>query len=376
MVRYIDTASGSADDSLGSWLSENLVAGIRAFLGQTAWFSYGALEHFADGLVDAVARHQPVTIVVGANAGALPEVDLRRLYELIGRSPESALIVVRYGNATFHPKVFFVERSDGSKTAVIGSANLTPPGIEWNVEAGVVLDTAQGDDDGVLESVRFAIQRWRQRIGPGVFSVASAGDIDRLVTDGIVNDPQLPKKVEKPQPAGKEARSGGAAVVGYRTRVWKPPVVGLPPAPPMRWAKKMSRSDAQQVDEGTNPTGKLRLTKSVFDIDHVTYFRSQLFGTETWEAEVRKGGKTYEVAMVDFEVVFDGVALGQHTLKVDYALHRVADQGNVPTVLAWGHDLSAELAAKDRSGDWVTIERFPGGPYRLAIQPGRPAWAG
>ena len=133
--------------------------------------------------------------------------------------------------------------------------------------------------------------------------------------------------------------------------------------------------NAQRLTGDTNPTGKLRLTKSVFSIDHVTYFRQVLFYDETWTVEVRKGNKSYELAQVDFDVEIDGKDLGTHTLMIDYALHRVAGQANVSTVLAWGHQLGQLLASKSHAGDWVVIERFAGPRYRLSIEKKRPGWA-
>ena len=224
----------------------------------------------------------------------------------------------------------------------------------------------------------------------------------KLVDDGIIDTPQAPKKVEPPQPAGKSGGRGTKrpATIGFRSRGWKPPPSTKPPAktpakvtpaklkPPSgkpkapaapgvakRWAKKLASSDAQKVKAGTKRTGKLRLTKSVFNIDHIQYFRYDLFAPQSWQAEVRSGGKTYEVAMVDFDVTFSGRSLGTRTLMIDFALHRVAKQKNVPTILAWGYGLAVELAKKDRTGDWVVIELLSDGSYRLVIQAARPAWA-
>jgi hypothetical protein len=403
MVRYVDSAHGEGD-GLGAWLETNLLVDSQALLIQSAWFSYGTLGAFAGVVAVLVERSAELSFVIGSNVGSLTKVDLERLWNLVAPGDNSRLAVIRYRNATFHPKVFYIEREDGSRTALIGSANLTPGGTEWNVEAGIVLDTRDGDDEGAFDDIRAAIGAWFERDEDGVFRVEGQDTIDALADDGVIDVPQPKRVIEPDQPAGKDTEGGDdthtPSVIGLRKRFWKPP--SAPPPEPVgavegeealeepttvpeplqpaaadaRWAKRLSPSDAQQPPQaGTNPTGKLRLTKAGLDIDHITHFRHQLFGDETWEAEVRTGNVTYEVAMVDFRVLIGGQDLGTHTLMIDYALHRVANQANVPTVLAWGTELGRELARTSRAGEWVVIERLPGPTYRLTIQPDAPDWA-
>lgn len=382
MVRYFDTALDPDGPSLGSWLEDNLHEKTAGLHIQSAWFSFGALEPFAETIAGLSRSGSATHLVVGANGGALPALDVERLWELLDGGEDSSLVVVRYKNAVFHPKTFVTRSSNSSRSALVGSANLTSSGTEWNVEAGVILnDSADGVEE--IDRIVAATNRWRSINTDGVFGIRSLSDVELLREEGVI-DVEQPKRTTDDTSSSTRSseRNQSSLKLGLRRRFWKRPRTSAPPkpasptaAPPrpttetdsVRWTKKLASSDAQQTKDGTNPTGKLRLTKSVHEIDHVTWFRNTLFAEETWEAEVRSGGKTYEVAKVPFTVEIGGEDLGTHTLLVDYALHRVSDQANVPTVLAWGPELSKTLAETSRIGEWVVISRLPDSTLRLTI---------
>lgn len=158
------------------------------------------------------------------------------------------------------------------------------------------------------------------------------------------------------------------------------PLTASPPAPPSPpvspvaptvtdiWTKEMKRSDAQQVSEKSHPTGLLRLTKEDHDIDHLKWFRQIFFRAPVvWKHAVDRGTKPIELADVPFDVRIGGVDRGTFVLKVDHGPHRESEQGNVPTLIHWGHELGAELRRHDRSGRMLTLERLDTGTYRLTI---------
>jgi hypothetical protein len=259
--------------------------------------------------------------------------------------------------------------------------------LAWNVEASISLDSNGGDAPNVLNQISAAIDRWHTSNDEGVYVISSADDVRRLTAASLIDVPQ-PELPELPEPTAQRA----ALRAGRRSRLWRPSVLAAPPAAAvvarrrpgrplaptgatLHWCKDLRSSDAQRVGAGTNPTGKLRLTESGFPIDHRTYFRQQFFQPAVWTAEVRSGGKTYEVANIDFDVRIHGRSIGVQTLAIDHAQHREAGQGNVVTVLAWGPELSRRLRARSYIGNWVVIERRPDGTFVLSIQQSKPAWA-
>ena len=389
LPRYFDTGSGQANECLGEWLNVNCRVGIQSFRGQFGYFEISALQPYAQALADVAQRGNAVKFVLGANDGNLSAEDVRGVLNIIQATTNGGLVVVRYANALFHPKTLHLMRDDGSEAVLVGSANFTGRGLGQNVEAMIGLDTRDGDALSMIHAVRDAIDRWSDVVSDGVFSIRSEQNVLQLIADGVIDVPQVRRST-----ASIKLRRSTQSTLGRRVRLWTPPTGGKSsvrrtphsgrplPAPTgtanliphfTRWCKQLSKSDAQQVTQATNPTGKLRLSKAGFDIDLQTAFRNDLFGAANWQA-VTRNGKTYEVAEVDFEVQVRGNALGTLTLTVDHAAHRVAGQNNVPTVLAWGLRLNQMLRGTNYVGDWVVIENNVSG-YTLTIQTAKPSWS-
>jgi len=380
VARYLDTGAGDREQCLGVWLQRNVASDILGFRAQFGYFRFAAFSPFASILRDVGARGNAVHLVLGSNNGGLPADDLRSTFEVVQGTANSSLTVVAYRNAAFHPKTAHVTRGDGSVAAIVGSANLTQHGTGWNVEASMALDSREGDASDLLDGIAAAIDWWRGVTTAGVFTIAQPGDIDRLVADGLVNVPQP----EAPRLPGGARSHRARARAGTRRRLWgrstprrrgsgRPGVRARGRATaPLRWWKQLAPSDAQQVTGRTNPTGKLRLAKAGHDIDHKTFFRRRMFRGVRWRRETR-GGKRYEVADVEFDIVVRGRFLGTMALRVDHAPHRVADQNNVPTILAWGSGLCSLLRSASYVGDWVVIERRGDGTFALTIQQDQPS---
>ncbi len=400
MPQYFDSGNGQPSECLGQWLDINLVPGILSFRGQFGYFEISALSPYRQVLSDTAQNGGSVRFVLGANDGNLSADDVRGVLDLVEGTANGSLVVVRYDNALFHPKTLHLVRQDGSEAAVVGSANFTGRGLGRNVEAMVALDTRDADNQAVIKAVADAIDRWNGVTSDGVFAVQSEQDVQRLIADGVIDVPQI----RRPSTSIKNRR-GKRSTLGKRSRMWTPPAVARSavsrpasarsssagsrpsanrPAPNnaapnttstfTRWCKQLSKSDAQQVTQATNPTGKLRLSKAGFDIDLASAFRSDMFGAANWQTLTRNG-KTYEAAEIDFDVEVRGNWFGTLTLTVDHAAHRVAGQNNVPTVLAWGTRLNQALRGANYVGEWVVIEQNTGNGFLLTIQSAKPSWA-
>ena len=129
MPRYLNTGAGDPAQSLGAWLSENIVRGIKGLRAQFGYFSFGALEHFAPTIRACGEAGYPVHLVLGSNHGSLTQIDLIRTLRVIEDLSDASLTVVAYTNAEFHPKTVHIARADDSATALVGSGNLTDRGL-------------------------------------------------------------------------------------------------------------------------------------------------------------------------------------------------------------------------------------------------------
>lgn len=111
-------------------------------------------------------------------------------------------------------------------------------------------------------------------------------------------------------------------------------------------------------------TGNLRLNKESFSIDHKTYFRRDFFQLLPWSASSRD--LRVEEVDIAFDVWVRGVSLGSLNMRISHAVHRIARQGNVPSVLHWDA-LNPVLLATDYTGDYVSLESLGTSHYRLII---------
>ena len=152
-------------------------------------------------------------LLIGSNDGLTPRAAVADLLAVLG-PPRAGLSVgvVSFTSGLFHPKVFHFQRADGSATAYVGSANLTPSGVmSLNVEAGIILDTRQGDSAAILNSIADAIDAWFTKSRLGLYPVGVDADLDALVAAGVIGvpAPTRPKRTVKPANTGGQAAGAG-----------------------------------------------------------------------------------------------------------------------------------------------------------------------
>ncbi|MFC1942530.1 phospholipase D family protein [Chloroflexota bacterium] len=96
---------------------------------------------------------------------------LKNLEEMSGDRC-SVRVLVDPTRGLFHPKLFIFERVDGSGVVLIGSNNVTPGGLENNVEVAVLLEELSNQE---MESWR---EIWRR--------ASSLGSVLRPITDDLI----------------------------------------------------------------------------------------------------------------------------------------------------------------------------------------------
>jgi hypothetical protein len=415
------------DQSAGSILKGILHdPGLGSLTIVVAWVRYRGLLRLKRNFKAFRDRGGTVRVVVGIDEGGATRPGLLGIM----RMSDEAYVFHDPGGGTFHPKVYLGEGPEKA-VLLVGSSNLTPGGLFVNVEASTSTAfelPAEGKhpaligarqfiagllEDGdacrrltttTVESMyadkRYRIaghERTRQRRsarprGADLEDIEETGyssehadeagqlfapsrrrrtavppltraDRDELASLEMVEPEEL-EELEQPGSLGSRQ-----SVPREQTELrGGPDEPGVPAATTDVWNKKMNRSDAQQVSEGSNPTGLLRLSESDHKIDHRTWFRQTMFRAPVvWKESVDRRGNLIELADVPFEVSISGVDRGTFTLSVDHGPHREAQQGNVPTIIHWGRELAAVLRAHDFSGRMLTLERIDGGTYRLVI---------
>lgn len=228
-MRYLDTGSRDPDQALGSWLIEQLSPEIAEVRWQSGFFTVEGLALLAPTLQRLALAGGTVKALIGSNGGDTLRNDVIRACSLMGLPrPQARLGVVSYaGGAFFHPKVYHFQRDDGSQCAYVGSANLTGAGVSsLHIEAGVVLDSRDGDTNDVLGDIANAIDQWFANTPDGFYEVTDDASVDALVAQGILA--LAPPPAPPAPPNAPPALPGGP---GLPNRPRLRPLLALPQLP-------------------------------------------------------------------------------------------------------------------------------------------------
>ena len=201
-MKYIDTGNRDAGHTLGTWLSNLKVQDIKNIRWQSGYFNIEGIAPIAELIKDIANRGLDISCVLGSNNGETGYKDIELLMDLIGcPRPGARIAIASYNTGLFHPKVYHVTRLDGSQVAYVGSANLTFSGVTGlNIEAGLIIDTADGDQEYALNQIASAIDIWFDDTKPGLTRIRERADVDRLVERGILGKTP-PSVAVKPTPA-------------------------------------------------------------------------------------------------------------------------------------------------------------------------------
>lgn len=185
-MRYIDSGIREPEQVVAQWMSEVSATGPCEFRCQSGYFTIEGLGILAHSLKEWASLDKSTKLLVGSNAASTLASHVAYLAGWLAIPQDHvALGVIRLRNALFHPKVYHFVRADGSMCAYVGSANLTRQGISgWNVEAGVLLDTNDGDDPSVLEQIAENIDSWFNGERGAIERITSSEDIEKLIKEG------------------------------------------------------------------------------------------------------------------------------------------------------------------------------------------------
>ncbi len=200
-MRYIDSGTRDRSQALGAWL-ETVLPDASEVRWQSGFFSAASLGVFGPSLRRLAHEQKTTKIVIGSNQSSTLRDEVLQLVDLLALPrPTADLGVVSYRNGDFHPKTYHLRRSDGSQCAYVGSANCTATGFSLNVEAGLILDTKDGDPPAVLEQIATAVDAWFLPGREGIELVRNRTDADALTKKGILAE-TLPNFTPRDEPVG------------------------------------------------------------------------------------------------------------------------------------------------------------------------------
>lgn len=210
-MKYIDTSVRQADQTIAWWMQQVAASGLCEFRCQSGYFTLEGSGPLLLSLEDWANRGSMLRLLLGSNRAATLASHISYLAGRLGMPRAHVTLgIVSYDGSLFHPKVYHFVREDKSETAYVGSANFTGPGISGlNVEAGIIIDTREGDDPAILEGIRARIDAWFDGAEEGLSLVSSPGDIDRLLNDGYLSLRAIRPPAEAGLPGQEEEGTPG-----------------------------------------------------------------------------------------------------------------------------------------------------------------------
>lgn len=372
-------------NAVGNYLVQHLRSNnFHSFFGISAFASEAGIRGLSEYILAAKDNFDSINVVVGIDQEGTSREALLEILNL----DINGYIFYQRESPIFHPKIYLFEGNDQT-VLIIGSSNLTARGLFGNVESSLLIEFPARDEDGenLLRQLKDYYRTLFDFSDPNLFRITQE-NIENFIAKGIVpNERRRNRKHSKKATERNEYNGpGNADMVIPRRRTARIPTdfiqnrprtnpivasiveeLELPEAQnPLEgslvWSKEsLSRSDAQNVAEGSNPTGNLKFAQANFRVDgvlinHSIYFRDQVFNNLNW-VKTKATSDTYEEAFCDFHFILLGNDLGIQTIKLSHDSVRIAGQGNVPTWLHWGHTLIALLQETNITGRRLNLYR-------------------
>ena len=207
-MRYIDSGQRDSSQALGTWMQFIDAGEVAELRFQTGFFGISGLAFLLPLLARLREANGVTHCLVGSNVLRTGREDLQALVKELGLPrPGAKLAVCAFEGAFFHPKVVHVRRFNGSQAAYVGSANLTWRGVVGlHVEAGVLLDTDDGDPADELERIATAIDAWFVGGRLDFFRVEDNTAVEDLARRGILareSDSGETRALTRPTVAGE-----------------------------------------------------------------------------------------------------------------------------------------------------------------------------
>lgn len=254
----------------------------------------------------------------------------------------------------FHPKVYLASSANRSR-AIIGSANLTHPGLYNNIEAGadLELDHADASDKAFVDDFLDGFADLVANHPLHCFPIMSGRQIVDLLEQGLLED-ERNLKTQTAYGAGKQGAQTSKSPIALpltappkkKARKPRPPAPGggqtTVTAPPtfgqLVWVKPNLPSSDLQLNQTSAVPGVLRLTQAKYQvngqtIDQTTYFRNQVFSQLNW---THNAAKQKDEADIPVSLIIAGVYVGDFDLSLSHKAAWAAGQGNYTTGLHWG----------------------------------------
>lgn len=373
------------------------VADVQRVIVSVAFVNLGGVEILEEKLAE---HHDKTFAFIGIRNDITTLQGVRRLLDL-----GVTLYTVDTGTrrVIYHPKIYFVRGAHQAKL-IVGSANLTPGGLNNNIEAGIVIecDLASKADQQLVESIEASFGTALADYPDNIVHITDSAQLVNQHTIGLLLDemaaspprpassgtspsndttPRIKLKV-KPifssiAAAKRAAKKAAVKPTVKAGQVGKTAPIEEEQAPSegiefeLVWqSKELTRRDLDVPVEGrnTNRTGSINLDKGLLpdDVDHRHYFRDQVFDALTW----MRSSATVDEAYARFQLVVRGVDYGTFDMRIAHTTSTNTTsyaQRNAMTRLGWGAARD-HVANPTLIGARLSLYRDKANPKRFVLE--------
>jgi HKD family nuclease len=306
----------------------------------------------------------------------------------------------------FHPKLYLAVQKHKAGL-IVGSANLTFPGLHNNIEASAVvnLDATDKEDQKFLHDTQMLFAELPKQHPNHVFEIKNEAEADALFESGRLSDelvvaapaamnrlrggnrdtlsrmklhrvarPQLRAPIRKPAiKAASQKRSAAASSAAAQAKL-SPSSPALPKDEfYLVWESKPLEERDLNIPKGPNThvTGSMSLDKGLLegeDVDHRHFFYDDVFQDLNWVA--KKKQPHLLIAQANFEVVIKGINHGKYTLILSHNTNtqsRSYEQNNAMTNLRW-KPIKDLIRNRDLMGRTLSLYRKDSRPPEFLIE--------
>ncbi|MFD0727531.1 phospholipase D family protein [Lysobacter brunescens] len=375
------------------------MADIQRVIVSVAFVNLGGVELLEEKLQ---THKEKTTAFIGIRNDITTVQGARRLLDL-----GVVLFTVDTGTrrVIYHPKIYLVRGAQHARL-IVGSANLTPGGLNNNIEAGILIecDLDNSTDRALVESIEASFDAAQAEHPNNITKITTAAQLDAQYEIGLLLDemaaspprpssfgtspsndatPRIKLKVTPifssitaAKRAAKKAVAKAMATpvaedkAGYTQQEEEKALTEGVELELVWQSKELKRRDLNIPEEGrnTNPTGSINLDKGRLpeDVDHRHYFREEVFDALDWSPSTT----TVDEAFARFQLVVRGVDYGAFDLRIAHTTStntRSYEQRNAMTRLSWGlaRDHVANLTL---IGGRLSLYRDRANPKRFLLE--------
>ena len=280
---------------------------FHSFTGISAFASQAGVNGLEKHISKARKYFKFITIVTGIDQNGTSKEALEALYNL---KINAYIFFAPPPFPIFHPKIYLFEGNEKSEL-IIGSSNLTRPGLFSNVEASLLISI-----DNRIETDRKVVEQLKKYFS-GIFdhSDPNLKKITKKLISDLVRGKVVPTEAERKARQEKEEKSERSDALTIVSKIFPKRTIAKAPNEfrgtaakkinikipksvsktsenqkgQLVWVrKKLPSSSVQSSGQGTNPTGGLRLVQDDYQVNghkihHTSYFRNDLFGSYDWQ---------------------------------------------------------------------------------------------